>query len=238
MDYEIYIKPLKRNLIVVSLIVTIMLIIGWNMSPHIIQYFLSLTEFSIMTVAPFEMIQTKFSITIMFAVAAILPFAYIMAYRFVSPALYKKESNIVKWSSIPFFVMFILGVIFAVKIFLPIVLIYLNMFYVADVVNSVTLCNYISFIMSSMIMFGVIFCIPVILSVLSYIGVINYGIMKHYRRHVYVCILIMGAVITPPDAFTQLLVSIPLMLLYETSIGVSYIMSIKSKNKLKVISNA
>ena len=228
----------KHSLFGLGIIFVLLILgIGWNLSESIIQYFISLSKFSIMTVSPFEMIQTRFSITLMFTFAAILPFAYIIAYQFVSPALYKKESKIVKWSSIPFFAMFICGVVFAIKVFLPVVLTYMNLFYVGDVVNSVTLNNYISFIVSSMIMFGAIFCIPIILSVLSYIGIINYGIMKHYRKHVYVCILIGGAIITPPDAFTQLLVSIPLMLLYETSIVVSYIMSIKSRNKIKVISN-
>ena len=212
--------------------------IGWHLSESIIQYFISLSKFSIMTVSPFEMIQTRFTISIVFAIASTLPIMYLVAYWYISPALYKKESRIVKWSTIPFFSMFILGEIFTIKVFLPVVLVYMNVFYTPDIVNSVTLNNYISFILSSMILFGVVFCIPIILSILSYIGAINYNTMKGYRKQVYIGMLVSGAIITPPDIFTMMLVSIPLIILYEISIGASYILSIKSKDELKVISNA
>lgn len=191
-----------------------------------------------MTVSPFEMIQTRFTISTVFAIVSTLPLMYLVAYWYISPALYKKESRIVKWSTIPFFSMFIIGEIFTIKVFLPVVLVYMNVFYTPDIINSVTLNNYISFILSSMILFGAVFCIPIVLSILSYIGVVNYNSMKEYRKHVYIAMLVSGAIITPPDVFTMMLVSIPLIILYEISIGVSYILSKKSKNEPKVISNA
>lgn len=229
----------KYSIFAIGIISLLLILgIGWNLSESIIQYFILLSEFSIMTVSPFEMIQTRFTISIVFAIASTLPIMYLVAYWYISPALYKKESRIVKWSTIPFFSMFILGEIFTIKVFLPVVLVYMNVFYTPDIVNSVTLNNYISFILSSMILFGAVFCIPIVLSILSYIGIINYNSMKEYRKHVYIGMLVSGAIITPPDIFTMMLVSIPLIILYEISIGVSYIMSIKSKDESKVISNA
>ena len=229
----------KHSIFVIGIISLLLILgIGWHLSESIIQYFILLSEFSIMTVSPFEMIQTRFTISIVFAIASTLPIMYLVAYWYISPALYKKESIIVKWSTIPFFSMFILGEIFTIKVFLPVVLVYMNVFYTPDIVNSVTLNNYISFILSSMILFGAVFCIPLVLSILSYIGIINYNSMKEYRKHVYIGMLVSGAIITPPDIFTMMLVSIPLIILYEISIGVSYIMSIKSKDESKVISNA
>ena len=229
----------NRSILTIGFLILVFTAVGWHLSPAIIEYFLSLSAFTIITTAPFEMIQTRLTISIVFAVAAVLPVAYIAAYQFISPALYKKESKIVNWSTIPFLFMFVGGLLFAIKVFLPVVLVYMNLFYVSNVVNSVTLSNYISFIISSMLLFGVVFCVPVILCILSYIGVINYTIMKLYRRHVYVAILLAGAIITPPDAFTQLLVSAPLIVLYEISIAISYVMSLKSinTNKDKVSQN-
>lgn len=230
-------KQASHSLLTIGILIIIFTAVGWYISPVIIEYFLSLSVFTIITTAPFEMIQTRFTISIVFAVAAVLPIAYITTYKFISPALYKKESKIVKWSTIPFLFMFVGGLLFAIKVFLPVVLVYMNLFYVGDVMNSVTLSNYISFIISSMLLFGVVFCVPVVLCILSYIGVINYTIMKLYRRHVYVGILFAGAIITPPDAFTQLLVSAPLIVLYEMSIVVSYVISLKSINTNKVSQN-
>ncbi|MGP8324064.1 MAG: twin-arginine translocase subunit TatC [Methanosarcinaceae archaeon] len=230
-----HVKTVNHILLSIAALLLVLLAVGWSLSSTVLEYFLSLSDFKVMTVAPFEMIQTKFSISVAFALTAALPYIYIKVYRFVLPGLYKKESKIVKWSTVPFFVMFSIGVLFALKVFLPIVMVYVNVFYVTEIANTVTLSNYISFLLSSMAMFGLVFCMPVVLCILSYAGVINHRVMSVYRKHVYVAVLVVGAVITPPDVFTQMLVSVPLFLLYEGSILCSYIInSSKSSNQVKV----
>lgn len=232
-----HMKIANHGLIRIAIVMLFMLIIGWQASSQIIDYFLSLSTFKVMTITPFEMIQTRFSISVVFALCMAIPYMYIESYKFVSPALYKNELKIIRWSSIPFFVMFIIGNIFALKVFLPIVMVYVNKFYISTVINSVTLNNYVSFLISSMLLFGVVFCVPVVLSILSYVGVINHKVMKTYRKHVFIALLLVGAIITPPDVFTQILVSLPLMVLYESSIFISWIMSIKSNQINEVVIN-
>jgi len=95
--------------------------------------------------------------------------------------------------------------------------------------------SYIDFILMAVVMFGIVFCMPIVLSILSYIGLINTGVMKQYRKHVYLSLLIVGAVITPPDVFTQILVSVPLIVLYELSIVVSWLLAAGVKSKSNVI---
>lgn len=232
-----HIKIANHGLIRIAVVLLFMLIIGWQASSQIIDYFLSLSTFKVMTITPFEMIQTRFSVSVVFAFCMAIPYIYIESYKFIAPGLYKNELKIIKLSTIPFFVMFIVGNMFALKVFLPIVMIYVNKFYISDVVNSVTLNNYVSFLLSSMILFGVVFCVPVVLSILSYIGIINHKVMKIYRKHVFITLLLVGAIITPPDVFTQILVSLPLMLLYESSIFISWIMSIKCNQSNEVVVN-
>lgn len=228
-------KTMNRSLLRVACVFFVFVAIGWNVSSYIIEYFLSLSDFTVMTVAPFEMIQTRFSVSVMFAVSCLIPYVCIEGYRFIAPALYVKESKIVKWSTVPLFVMFSVGCVFAMKVFLPIVLIYVNVFYVEGVSNTVTLSNYISFVLSSVLLFGLVFCVPVVLCILAYMGAINHRVMSHYRRHVYAVVLIVGAITTPPDVFTQLLVSVPLIVLYESSIICNYIISLnKEMHQVKV----
>ena len=226
-------NELIKKLYQIVILFFIMMLVGWFISDSIIYYLISLSSFKIITTLPFEMLQTKFGVAIAFAFFISIPYIYIELYKFILPGLYKKELTILKWSTLPFLFMFVSGLIFSIKVFLPLMLMYVGSFYIDNITNSVTLNSYISFILSSMLLFGVIFCIPVVLSILSYIGVINYTIMKTYRRHVYISLLIASAIITPPDIMTQLLVSIPLIVLYEMSIGVSYVMSLsKSKNNI------
>jgi sec-independent protein translocase protein TatC len=89
------------------------------------------------------------------------------------------------------------------------------------VVNQINVLSYISTVTSIVIAGGVIFELPVIAFFLSKVGILTPGFMKKYRRHSYVVLLIISAIITPPDVFSQIMVCIPLVLLYEVSIVIS-----------------
>ena len=79
---------------------------------------------------------------------------------------------------------------------------------------------------------GLIFELPVLVFILSMIGLLTPTFMRHYRRHALIVILILSAFITPPDPISLLLMSIPLMALYEISIGVSWLVNRKNKSNL------
>ena len=91
---------------------------------------------------------------------------------------------------------------------------------------------YFNFITWLMIGSGLIFELPVLVFILSIIGLLTPTFMRHYRRHASIVILILSALITPPDPISLLLMSIPLMALYEISIGVSWLVNRKKKSNL------
>lgn len=221
-----YLKELKSRTIRILVLVLIFTMAGWYLSDHLIRYFISLTDYRLITTVPFEMLNVRFTLSLFVGILLSVPVIYIETYKFLSPALYKKENKIVLYSTVPLFVMILMGFIFALKVFIPSVFNYLNMFYMPEIANTVTMDSYFSFILCSLLTFGLIFCLPVLLGVLSYLHLIDYHVLTKYHKHAVLSIIIFAAVITPdPLIFTCLIVSAPLILLYEISILTVYIIN-------------
>lgn len=91
----------------------------------------------------------------------------------------------------------------------------------ADVVNQINIRSYIGTLTSICLATGLIFELPIVAFFLTKIGIITPEFMRKYRKHSIVVIFVLSAIITPPDVFSQTLVSLPLLLLYEISIGIS-----------------
>jgi len=155
----------------------------------------------------------------------VLAFPYIFweFWRFVRPALHEQEARYAK--GIVFFssLLFFIGVLFGYLILIPAMLNFLGNYQVsAQVQNNFTLTNYIGFISMFVLASGGIFELPMVVYFFSKLGLLTPGMMRQYRKHAVVVILIIAAVITPsPDIGSQLLVFIPVYLLYEISIFIS-----------------
>jgi sec-independent protein translocase protein TatC len=91
-----------------------------------------------------------------------------------------------------------------------------------EVENQININSYISMVVSIVLASGIVFLLPVFSYSLSKVGILSPEFLKTYRRHAYVLLLLLAAIITPPDVFSQILVAIPLVLLYEFSIFVSW----------------
>ena len=152
------------------------------------------------------------------------PYVFWEIWRFVNPALHTKERKHTK--GVVFFssVLFISGVLFGYFLIAPLTVNFLGSYHVsAEVVNQINLSSYITTIASVTLASGVIFELPILAYFLTKIGIITPAFMRKYRRHAIVTIFVLAAIITPPDVISQILVSIPLLLLYEFSIYVSKI---------------
>ena len=157
-----------------------------------------------------------------------LPYIIYLLFRFVSPALYANERRyalqLVSWG----YLMFILGILLCYFIVFPLTYRFLGMYQVSHIVeNTVTIDSYIDTLLTMSISIGMVFEIPVLCWILSGLGVVNAEMMRRFRRHVVVALLVLAAIITPTtDVFTLMLVSLPMWMLYEFSI---FIVSLKSK---------
>lgn len=163
----------------------------------------------------------------------ILAFPFILweCWKFISPALYDKEKKNAKvFLAIASF-LFFLGVLFGYFIITPLSINFLAGYQVSTQIhNDIDLDSYISLIRSTTLSCGLVFELPIVMFFLSKLGLITPTFLRKYRKYAIVIILIIAAIVTPPDVVSQIIVTIPLLILYELSI---YISGWVLKNKLK-----
>jgi sec-independent protein translocase protein TatC len=156
-------------------------------------------------------------------------------WRFIKPALHEHEKKYA--SSAVFYIssLFFIGILFGYFLIAPLAISFLNTYIVSDeVVNTIKLSSYIGTMTSVTFASGVIFELPMIIYFLSKIGLMTPRFMKKYRRHAYVILLIIAGIITPPDVFSQTMVCIPLIILYEISVIVSRSVERKRLQKIEI----
>lgn len=168
----------------------------------------------------------QFSTHMMVSIYAglILAFPYVIweLWRFIKPGLYEKERKYA--NGIVFFttLLFFLGVLFGYYVITPMSINFLGTYQVSALVaNQISLSSFISTVTTLTFVTGLVFELPILVYFLTKIGVLTPVFMRQYRRHAIVVLLIIAAIITPPDVTSQILVCIPLLALYEISIFVS-----------------
>ena len=175
----------------------------------------------------FTLINTSMSgqfmvhLTVSLAVGVIIAVPYILweVWRFVRPALAKTEQKAVRGVVFYATLLFVVGVVFGYFVLAPMSIQFLGTYVVsASIPNMVNLDSYISTLTADTIWTGLVFELPLVVLFLTRIGLVGPDFLRTYRRHAYILILIVAAIITPPDVSSQLLVSIPLIGLYELSI--------------------
>ena len=148
------------------------------------------------------------------------PYILYQIFRFVSPALYTNERKYAVGIVGSAYIMFMLGNLLNYFLIFPFTLKFLGTYQVSnDVANMLTLQSYMDTLFILSLMIGVVFELPVVTWILGKMGFIDKQMMQQYRKHAIVLILIIAAVITPTtDAFTLIIVSVPIWLLYELSV--------------------
>jgi sec-independent protein translocase protein TatC len=179
---------------------------------------------------PLELISIKMSgqftthINISLIAGLVLAFPYVFweFWSFFRPALYEKERKYARGAVTAASLLFITGILFGYYIISPLSINFLATYRVSEIVhNQINITSYIGSVTSVALSAGVTFELPIVVFFLARIGVITPEFMRKYRRHAIVVVLIIAAIITPPDVFSQTLVSIPLILLYEVSIFIA-----------------
>jgi len=149
------------------------------------------------------------------------PYILYELFRFISPALYENERRYSVQVAGIIYVLFILGVLMSYFLLFPISFRFLGTYSVSSkVISNITLDSYISTFVSLTLVMGIVFQLPVIAFFLAKMGVITSSMLADYRKQSFIGIMLVAAIITPPDLMTLILVTIPLYLLYEVSIWV------------------
>ena len=160
------------------------------------------------------------------------PYLLYELFAFVSPALYENERRYGIWIVGSAYLMFLLGTFLNYFLIFPLTVRFLGTYQVsADVANMLTLQSYMDTLLMMSLIMGIVFELPVVSGLLGRMGLLHYTQMQCYRRHAFVAILAVSAVITPTtDAFTLFVVALPIWLLYELSIVVVRLLERKNSN--------
>lgn len=149
------------------------------------------------------------------------PYVLYELFRFVSPALYENEKKYSMKVAMTIFLLFTAGVLMSYFVLFPISFRFLGTYSVSDkVVSNITLDSYVSTFVSLTLVMGGVFQLPVLTFILGKLGLITSQMLLAYRKHAVIIIMLIAAIITPPDLMTLVLVTVPLYMLYEISIWI------------------
>lgn len=164
------------------------------------------------------------------------PYVVYQFWSFIKPALYENERKHASGAVVVMSGLFLMGVLFGYYLIVPFSIDWLGSYSISSTIsNQINVLSYISSVTSIVIAGGVSFELPVIIFFLSKVGLLTPGFLRKYRRHAYILLLIIAAIITPPDVLSQMIVSIPLVILYEISIFISARVEKANKRKLEEI---
>jgi sec-independent protein translocase protein TatC len=159
-----------------------------------------------------------------FILGVILSFPYLVweLWRFISPGLTTKEVKSSKGFIFIASFLFFCGIAFSFYVIAPISIHFLYNYQISDLIqNNFTLDSHIGLVTNMLLGVSILFELPVLIYFLTKIGLVTPEFLKKYRKHALVVVLILAAIITPPDIASQVIVAIPILILYEISIKVS-----------------
>lgn len=154
----------------------------------------------------------------------ILGFPYILyeLWKFISPGLYEKERQNSRGFILIASLLFFMGVLFGYYVVAPLSINFLGTYQVSELVkNDIDIESFVGNIKTSVLACGVLFELPIIIFFLTKVGIVTPEILKKYRKIALVVVLILSAVITPPDVTSQIIVAVPVIILYQVSIYIS-----------------
>lgn len=161
------------------------------------------------------------------------PYVFYQIWSFISPALDRSEKRYANMAIFTVSLLFFIGVLFGYYIISPLAIDFLGTYNVSDAVkNTINLKSYVSTVTSILLSSGVVFELPVLIYFLVKINLIDAAFLRKYRRHSVVLIMILSAILTPPDPFSLILVCLPLLLLYELSVFIAVAIGKRQRKSL------
>ena len=225
-----HLSELRSRLMITAIFFVIFFIVGFIFVEQIYHMFERDLPFKLTITSPGDIIWVYFSIAGIIGLIGTLPVLSLQLWLFIRPGLTKTERR-VSLSYIPaVFILFLLGLGFGYFMFIKLILPFLLSLN-KDMFNELfTVERYFQFMIRLIVPFALLFEIPIVIMFLTSIGLVTPQFLQKMRKYAYFILLIVGALVTPPDIFLQLTVAIPLFILYEISI---YLSKLVYRKKLK-----
>jgi sec-independent protein translocase protein TatC len=214
-----HLEELRKRLLKSGASVVIGAIVAWFFVDHVIDLIADMVG-QVYFMAPTEAFLVRLKLSIIMGVMVSVPVITYQLWRFVSPGLYPREKQMVLPVVIASTFFFAVGALFCYAVVLPVALEFLMGYGTENMTPLISVGSLLSFCAYMVLAFGIVFELPVVSYFLGRIGLVSYKILAKGRRYAVVLALILGATLTPPDVFSQVMLAGPLLVLYEISIWI------------------
>lgn len=230
-----HLGELRRRIIVSFIAIIVCSIISYNYIDKIVDIITKPAgKLEFIYLSPPELFLAYIKISLILGLIISSPIVLSQIWGFVRPGLKEKEKKYVILAMFMGTVFLIMGVVFAYYIIIPMTIRFFIGVSVDKITPSFSFANYITFVSSLLLSFGLVFELPLLIILLTQLGLVAPSTFKKYRKFVILAIFIMAAILTPPDVVSQVLMAIPMVLLYEFSIIVSTIIYRKKKRNQNI----
>lgn len=226
-----HLSELRNRIIITGIFFALFFIVGFIFVKDIYGFLESGIDFDLVITSPTEVIWIYITIAAITATIGTIPIFSLQLWLFIKPGLKANERR-ASLSYIPaIFLLFVVGLAFGYLLFSNFILPFLISLNDGMFVQLFTVEKFYRFMFQVMLVFGILFEIPVITMFLTSLGILSPMFLKKTRKYAYFILLIVSALVTPPDIFLQLVVAIPLLLLYEISIYFSALIYRRKERK-------
>lgn len=214
-----HLDELRKRLTLVVVVNFVAMIVLFGETDDIMSYLLNVNPgLELVYISPSELLAVYVKIAFIMAIVICSPVTIYQIWAFIEKGLYKNEKVYVAITLIFGVILFVLGVLFCYYLVLPTTLQFFIRIAIEEVNSMISIDSYVSFVNVMLLSFGIVFELPVVVFLLTKLGILKPEFLKKNRGIIIVVIFIVAAFITPPDVISQIMLGIPLTLLMEISI--------------------
>lgn len=229
-----HLRELRNRILVCVILLLVVFSVCLSFAPQIVTLLTDMGQrynYVYVYIAPQELFLVYMNVALVGAVVVCFPVLAYQIYAFCSPGLSGKERGYISGSLVAGGLCFLVGVAFAYFISLPFMLRFLIQFTgQVDVSASISIQQYVSFLLTVFVIFGLVFELPVVSVLLTGLGLVRAEWLVKGRKVMIVVIFVLAAIITPPDIVSQIMVAVPMLALYEISIALSRVVGKAKKS--------
>ncbi|WP_042347778.1 twin-arginine translocase subunit TatC [Bacillus massiliigorillae] len=230
-----HLNEMRKRIIFTLIIFLLLFCLAFVFVEEIYQFLVKDLNFKLVVLGPSDVIYVYVILSGISAIAVTIPVAAHQIWLFVKPALSKKEQKLALAYIPALFLLFIAGISFGYFLLFPLVLTFLMSLSTEMFQAFFTTEKYFRFLLQMTLPFGILFELPVVIMFLTSLGVINPYRLQKIRKYAYFVLIVISVFITPPDFISDVLVIIPLILLYEGSVSVSKIVYKRKQRNEQIV---
>lgn len=229
-----HLSELRKRLIYSISALLVLTILAYNFAELIVSDMINKApDINFVFIAPAELFMSYIKIALIAGFALALPWILYNIWMFLKPGLEIDERRLILRALFIGSFLFVIGVLFGYIIVLPLTINFFTNFKIEGIKPMISFSNYLSFASTFVLSFGLIFELPIVMTILVKLGITNTQVLKQNRRFAIVIIFTLAAVLTPPDVISQTFLAIPMLILFEVGLYFSRLVEGKKNDRLE-----